>query len=430
MYTICIIIYNIIIYCVQPFIWIKLLWMSKHVPAYRKNWLERYGFYIFKNLRPGGIVLHAVSLGETLSIAPLIKALQKYYPNTIITLTSMTPSGLEMAQQFTPNNNIQCIYLPYDLPCSIQRFIKQIRPKLVIVMETELWPNLIRILYKHNIPLIIANARLSVHSFIKYKKINKFLFHIIKHITIIAAQYKSDAYKFLQLGLKQNQICIIGNLKFNITITQNLLKQIEFLKKTWVKQRPTWIASSTHPGEELLLLTVHKQLLSIFPNLLMILAPRHIERCLEISRITKKLGLSYIMKSNNIIPTTKTQVIINDTFGELMLLYGIANIAFVGGSLVRHGGHNPLEPAAHAIPIIMGPYTFNFNDICTKLHTSGGLITIFNSKSLIHILSTLLKNPGLRIYHGNCAAQVFKNNQGALKKLLDLIYKYLPPIHK
>lgn len=176
MYTICIIIYNILIYVIQPVIWIRLLWNSTQTPAYRKNWLERYGFYCNKKITPYGIIIHAVSLGETLSVIPLIQKLQKKYPNIFITITSMTPTGLESAHNFiyNNNNNIQCIYLPYDLPGSMKRFIQKIQPKLVIIMETELWPNLINALYHNNIPIIVANARLSTNSFIKYKKINFF----------------------------------------------------------------------------------------------------------------------------------------------------------------------------------------------------------------------------------------------------------------
>lgn len=417
-------IYIMIMYIIQPFIWIRLLWLSKNIPAYRKNWPERYGLYFHKNIKTHGIVVHAVSLGETLSIKPLITALHKYYPNIVITLTSMTPTGLELANRYT-FNNIQCIYLPYDLPGSIKRFIRKLKPKLIIIMETELWPNLINILYQYNIPIIIANARLSTQSFIKYKKISRFLLCMMQHITIIAAQHKSDASRFLQLGFKKEQLYITGNLKFDITITPHLLKKIEYLKKQWTKKRLTWIASSTHSGEEILLLKVHKHLLTIFPTLLMILSPRHPDRFFNVSHITKKFGLSYIMKSSGTVPTENTQVIINDTIGELMLLYGISDIAFIGGSLVQHGGHNPLEPAAHAIPLIMGPYTFNFHDICTQLYESNGLINVSNSESLIHTISILLNNKTLRIYHGRCAAQVLQKNKGSLKKLLSLLHNYL-----
>lgn len=425
MFRLCIIIYNFLIYIIQPVIFIQLLWRSKSIPGYRKNWTERYGFYFCKKIKPNGIVLHAVSLGETLLAIPLIKYIQKHYPKIPITLTSMTLSGLELAHKYTSNYHVQCMYLPYDLPGAMKRFVKKIQPKLVIIMEKELWPNLINILYQNNIPLIIANARLSFDSFVKYNKIKRFFSHIIQRITIIIAQNESDASRFLRLGFQKTKLHITGNLKFDITIPQDLLKKIKFLKKTWIKQRLTWIASSTHLGEEKILLSVHKQLLIMFPSLLMILTPRHPERFFDVALITKSFGFSYIMKSSGIAPTINIQVIINDTIGELMLLYGISDIAFIGGSLVRHGGHNPLEPAVLSLPIITGPYTFNFSEICSKLRILNGLININDEQSLTQVMSVLLKNKNLRAYYGNCAARVFKKNQGSLQRLLSLLHKYL-----
>ncbi|WP_236840085.1 lipid IV(A) 3-deoxy-D-manno-octulosonic acid transferase [Blochmannia endosymbiont of Camponotus nipponensis] len=411
-------------YIAQPIIWIRLLWRSRRTPLYRKRWLERYGFYQ-KPIKSDGIVLHAVSLGETLTAIPLIHALQQRYPKITITLTAMTPTGIELAQSKFSHNIIHCGYLPYDLPGSMKRFINQIRPRLVIVMETELWPNLINILYQRNIPFIIANARLSFRSFIGYKKFSSFVSLIMERIALIAAQNKEDASRFLKLGLKKNQLFITGNLKFDIAMTQDLLNKISFLKKTWIKKRQVWIASSTHAGEEILLLQAHKHLLTKFPNLLMILAPRHPERFINVKNMTEQAGLSYIMRSSGITPSKKTQVIINDTIGELMLLYGISDIAFVGGSLVNHGGHNPLEPAAHSIPLIMGPYTFNFHDICVKLHESNGLITVTDTESLVKAVIMLLTNQQCRLNYGYRAIKVLKHNQGALQQLLYLLDNYL-----
>lgn len=287
------IIYNIIIYLMQPFIWIRLLWRSRKIPEYRKNWLERYAYYPkHKHIKPNSIVLHAVSVGEILSTRSLINSMKQYYPNVTITLTSSTSSGFLLARQLKQEyrNIQQYIYFPYDLPGSIKRFINKIKPKLVIVMETELWPNLINTLNQYEIPFIIINARLSFKSFDKYKKLKHFFSFIMQLITFVVAQNKTNASRFLELGLKKNKLHIIDNLKFNISITQDLTKKILFLKNNWTKGRLTWIASSTHKGEEELLLKTHKQLLTLFPNLLMILAPRHPERFHEVINITKRAG--------------------------------------------------------------------------------------------------------------------------------------------
>lgn len=424
------VIYNIIIYIVQPIIWIQLLWRNKKSTLHYKDILERYGLYFKTQIKPLGIVLHTVSVGETVSIAPLICKIKQCYPNTVITLTVMTESGLEIARRFQSKYHIQYMYLPYDLPYSMKRFIKMVQPKLMIIMETELWPNLINTLYQYKIPLIIANARLSFNSFNKYKKIKYFLNYIMQRITIVAVQYETDANRFLRLGLKKNQLHIIGNIKFDMIIPKKIFKKKFTLHNTKFKKRLTWIAGSTHAEEETLLLQAHKTLLTTFPDLLMIFAPRHLERLTNIIKITKKLKLSYnIVKNNNFILTdhNNVQVIINNTIGNLVTLYGFSDIAFIGGSLItsHHGGHNPLEPAAYAIPLIMGPYTSNFNNICFKLYQSNGLIYVTDSTSLIHIISVLLKNQPLREYYGSCAFQVLEQNRGTLEKLMPIIHTYL-----
>lgn len=425
MYVMYMMIYNIIMYFLQPIVWLYLLWRSKRIPSYRKRWLQRYGFYK-KFIKPNGIILHAVSLGETLLSMPLIYSLRKRYPGIVITLTSMTPTGIEFAEsKYVNYNNLYCRYLPYDLFGSMRRFIRQISPKLVIVMETELWPNFINILYQCNIPCIIINARMSSYSFFRYQKLGFFISLIMKRITLIAAQNEEDASRFFKLGCQKNKLFITGNLKFDIEISQELLQKISFLKKTWVKKRRVWIAGSTHTGEEILLLQAHKRLLKFFPDLLMILVPRHSERCVDVRRIVEKIGFSYVMKSAKCMIEEQVQVVINDIIGNLMLLYGISDVAFVGGSLVKHGGHNPLEPAIYKIPILMGPYTFNFSNICMQLNKAGGLITVTNIISIVDVIFMLFKDSQCRINYGNGAARVFKYNQGVLKKLLYLLDTFI-----
>ncbi|WP_195909744.1 lipid IV(A) 3-deoxy-D-manno-octulosonic acid transferase [secondary endosymbiont of Heteropsylla cubana] len=418
-----IMLYNIFILLIQPLVWIRLLWRSKKVPAYRQRWKERYGFCRGK-IKPGGIMIHSVSVGETLAAIPLIKALVKLYPSLPLIVTTMTPTGSDQVKSVF-EKNIYHVYLPYDLPIIMSRFLRKVNPKLVILMETELWPNLIKKTYQRGIPLVVANARLSTRTSLIYKKFNFFISQILSCITLIAAQSKEDAARFLELGLKKNQLAITGNLKFEISITPELALQAITLRRQWAPHRPIWIAASTHKGEELLLLKVHRKLLSRFSNLLLILVPRHPERFLEVSKITMKAGFNYIMRSSNKIPTSKTQVVIGDTMGELMLLYGIVDLAFIGGSLVNHGGHNPLEAAANAIPILMGPNILNFVDICKKLEKSNGLIPVINATTLVSSISALLIDKKHRLYSGSQALKVLQQNQGALQRLLILLKPYL-----
>lgn len=416
--------YNIIIYLIQPLIWIRLLLRSRKSPAYRKRWAERYGFCKGKVVS-GGIMLHSVSVGETLAAIPLVRALRHRYPSLPITVTTMTPTGSERVQSAF-GKGVHHVYLPYDLAGSVNRFLDEVNPKLVIIMETELWPNLISALHRRKIPLVIANARLSARSAKGYQKLGKFIRTILQRITLIAAQNQEDGERFLSLGLKRNQLAVTGSLKFDISVTPELAAKAIALRSQWASRRQVWIATSTHEGEETLLLEAHKELLKAHPNLLLILVPRHPERFPVACELTRKAGLSFIQRSSGEVPSSSTQVVIGDTMGELMLLYGIADLAFVGGSLVDRGGHNPLEAAAHAIPVLMGPHTFNFKDICAKLAQDDGLITVTDTASLVKEISTLLTDEDYRLYYGRHAVEVLHQNQGALQRLLHLLEPYLP----
>ncbi|WP_413736534.1 lipid IV(A) 3-deoxy-D-manno-octulosonic acid transferase [Sodalis sp. RH21] len=417
-------IYNIIIYLIQPLIWVRLLWRSRKAPAYRRRWAERYG-YCQGKVKPGGIMLHSVSVGETLAAIPLVRALRHRYPFLPITVTTMTPTGSERVQSAF-GKDVHHVYLPYDLPDAMNRFLNHVNPKLVIVMETELWPNLIKALHRRKIPLVVANARLSARSAAGYKRFSGFVANIMRRITLIAAQTEDDGARFLDLGLKRNQLAITGSLKFDISVTPELAARALTLRRQWASRRQVWIAASTHEGEETLLLQAHRQLLTAFPDLLLILVPRHPERFSAARDMTQKAGLTSILRSSGEIPAHDTQVVIGDTMGELMLLYGIADLAFVGGSLVERGGHNPLEAAAHAIPVLMGPNTINFKDICSKLAEAGGLITVTDVPSLVKEVTTLLTDEDYRLYYGRHAVDVLHQNQGALQRLLHLLEPYLP----
>lgn len=408
----------------QPLIWIRLLLRSRKSPAYRKRWAERYGFCKGKVVS-GGIMLHSVSVGETLAAIPLVRALRHRYPSLPITVTTMTPTGSERVQSAF-GKGVHHVYLPYDLAGSVNRFLDEVNPKLVIIMETELWPNLISALHRRQIPLVIANARLSARSAKGYQKLGKFIRTILQRITLIAAQNQEDGERFLSLGLKRNQLAVTGSLKFDISVTPELAAKAIALRSQWASRRQVWIATSTHEGEETLLLEAHKELLKAHPNLLLILVPRHPERFPVACELTRKAGLSFIQRSSGEVPSSTTQVVIGDTMGELMLLYGIADLAFVGGSLVDRGGHNPLEAAAHAIPVLMGPHTVNFKDICAKLAQDDGLITVTDTASLVKEISTLLTDEDYRLYYGRHAVEVLHQNQGALQRLLHLLEPYLP----
>lgn len=417
--------YQVLLYLIQPLIWLRLLLRSRKAPAYRKRWGERYGFCKGKVV-PQGILLHSVSVGETLAAVPLVRALRHHYPDLPITVTTMTPTGSERVRSAF-GDDVYHVYLPYDLPGSVNRFLKTVDPKLVIIMETELWPNLISKLNQRKIPLIIANARLSERSAAGYQKLGSFVKTMLQKITLIAAQNQEDGERFIELGLKRSHLHVTGSLKFDISVTPELAARAVALRRQWAAHRPVWIATSTHEGEETIILETHKKLLTQFPQLLLILVPRHPERFPKAEQLTREAGLKYTLRSTDAVPDAQTQVVIGDTMGELMLLYGIADLAFVGGSLVERGGHNPLEAAAHAIPVIMGPHTFNFKNICAKLDQAEGLITVTDSESMATAIASLLNDEDYRRYYGRHAVEVLHENQGALLRLLTLLSPYLPP---
>ena len=418
------IIYTLLLYLIQPFVWLKLLWRSRKAPAYRQRWLERYGFCKNK-VKPNGILVHAVSVGETIAAIPLIKALQQKYPQLPITVTAMTPTGSERVKTLL-KDSVSHVYLPYDLPGAIKRFLKTTKPKIVIIMETELWPNLISQCYKQKIPLIIANARLSERSAARYGKLGKAVKQLFSKISMVAAQNQQDGERFVSLGLPADHLAITGSIKFDINLSNEQRQNINQLKQQWQLKRPVLIAASTHSGEDEIILTAFKKLLLKHANLLLILVPRHPERFKTVEKLISDNGFNYLKRSTNQIPTEQTQIVLGDTMGELVELYAMADIAFVGGSLVKQGGHNPLEPALHHIAIITGEYFFNFQVICEQLIEAQGMIVCTNSADdLYSTIDRLLNDNSRRVQLGENAYLVLKQNQGALSRLLAVINHYL-----
>lgn len=263
--------YTVLLYLIQPLIWLRLWLRGRKAPAYRKRWAERYGYCAGK-VKPDGILLHSVSVGETLAAVPLVRALRHRYPSMPITVTTMTPTGSERAASAF-GKDVHHVYLPYDLPGSMNRFLDNVNPRLVIIMETELWPNMIALLHQRKIPLVIANARLSERSAKGYKKLGKFMQRLLQRITLIAAQNQEDGERFISLGLKRSHLTVTGSLKFDISVTPELAARAITLRRQWAPRRPVWIATSTHEGEESIILEAHRKLLARFPTLLLILVP-------------------------------------------------------------------------------------------------------------------------------------------------------------
>ena len=395
-------------------------------PNYRKRLSERYGIYPhFTKPTPNGIIVHAASVGEVIAATPLIKAIQVRYPKLPITITTVTPTGSARVKDAF-GESVSHFYLPYDLPDAIHRFIDFVQPKLMIVIETELWPNLISHFHQRNIPFIVANARLSPRSAKRYGWIKRALKGTWQRIDMILAQDKVSEQRYLDLGYPHEKLVNTGNLKFDLEITEHLREKVfETVEALNISKRLVWIAGSTHEGEEKMILNAHQELLKKHPDLLLILVPRHPERFNQVEELIQKSGLSY-KKRSQFEPLEQTiQVLLGDTMGEMMVLYGLAEIAFVGGSLVKHGGHNPLEPIAFELPVISGVHTYNFPEIFDKLRSVHGVIEVESSAALAQTVAFLLENRNAREKIARYGFEVLKENQGALARHLHLLAPYL-----
>lgn len=418
-------VYTLLLYVLQPVLLLFMLLRSIKAPHYRQRLAECYGFYTTQAPKPQGIVVHAASVGEVIAATPLIKKLLANYPHLSITVTTFTPTGSERVKA-TFGQQVQHVYLPFDLPCAVARFIRFTQPKLCILIETEIWVNLISQMTKCGIDFAIVNARLSARSTERYTWFKSSLQTILNKISLIAAQDRVSAERYLQLGVQPERLQITGNLKFDLNLEKVLLDKIAYIKQQWQLERPVWIAASTHMGEDEIVLSAHRQLLKIFPNLLLILVPRHPERFQSVAELIEQQGFTYLKRSAQQPPRIQTQVLLGDTMGELMLFYGLAQVALVGGSLIERGGHNPLEPLAFQIPVLSGKYTFNFPEIFKKLLEVNGIWVVESeAKTLASAVEKLLDSPELQQTYAQAGYEVLLENRGSLQRLLEQLEPYL-----
>ncbi len=416
-------IYSLFFYLALPIILLRLLWRARKAPAYQQRWAERFG-YLNQAVTKNGIWIHAVSVGETLAAIPLIKALQQKYPALPITVTTTTPTGSERVIAAL-GTQVMHSYAPYDLPSAVQRFIQQIQPRLLILMETELWPNILHTCAAKKIPVLLTNARLSARSAAGYQRLGKLMREMLKNISLIAAQYEADAARFIALGMDPTRIKITGNIKFDLEIAADLAAKAQQLRTQWGAQRPVWIAASTHEGEEEIVLNAFAKIRQSLPNALLILVPRHPERFARVQVLCQQRGYNVIARSKQQAAAADTDIFLGDTMGELMLFYAASDCAFVGGSLIERGGHNPLEPAALGLPVFMGPHVFNFAVISEQLRTAQALFSVQNADDLATHVLQLLQDKNERQRVGDNGRRVVAQNRGAVAKQLALIEEYL-----
>ena len=421
--------YSFLLHLALPLILLRLYLRSRQAPAYRQRLAERFALAL-PPLRPGGIWVHAVSVGESIAAAPLIRALRQRHPELPITVTCMTPTGSERIRALFDAEiragDVQHCYLPYDLPWAAARFLDRVRPKLAVIMETELWPNHIHQCARRGIPTVLANARLSEKSARGYARFAGLTRPMLAEMDWIAAQTEAEAERFRRLGARAECVGVTGSIKFDLRIDPELQPRAKALRASWgAERRPLWIAASTHAGEDEQILAAHRQLLASHPDALLILVPRHPERFDAVHALCLREGLLTVRRSSGQPVTAQDQVLLGDTMGELLFLYALADVAFVGGSLVPNGGHNLLEPAALGLPVLSGPHLFNFLEIAAQLREAGALGEVGDSEALAHRLQHLLDDPQVRRRMGQAGLQTLRANQGALQRLLGGVEKLL-----
>jgi len=387
--------------------------------GYWANLHERFGFGPSAGSAPC-IWLHAVSLGEVSAAAPLVRALRARHPEMPFLLSTATPTGRARAQALF-GSEIGIRFLPYDTPGSVERFLRRVRPRLAIIMETELWPNLLHACRRREVPVVLANARLTAKSAARYRRLGTLFTEAVATIGLIAAQTPEDAERFVAIGADSARTRVIGNVKFDFELGDSLTEQGRQLRLQYVGARPAWIAGSTHEGEEDAALDAHAQLRTLLGDALLMLVPRHPQRFESVASLLVRRGIRFDRRSTARAVRPDAQVLLVDGVGELAALYAAADVAFVGGSLVPIGGHNLLEPAALGIPVITGPHNDNARDIARALVAGGGAVEVADAAELAGVLRKFFDDPKLRQLTGERGREFVERHRGSLARLLALI---------
>ena len=416
-------VYTLIFYLCLPLVGLRLLYRAWRAPAYARRWSERFGFINPPVSLKKSIWVHTVSVGESIAAAPLVKRLISLYPEHTIVVTTMTPTGSQQVKKLY-GDAVYHVYAPYDLPDAISRFLSRIKPDLAVFMETEIWPNTIAACHKRNIPTLLTNARLSERSARGYKRIGKLTRGMLQQLSFIAAQSEDDARRFVDLGFPKARLQVTGTLKYDLKVPATIKEEGQTLREQWLAGRSEgariFIAASTRKGEDEKIIEAFKTLQSTLPETLLVLVPRHPERFDQVYELVRTEGLEVVRRSTGEAITPTTNVLLGDTMGELLRMYATADMAFVGGSLVETGCHNPLEPAALGLPVVTGPHVFNFTEVVGTLEKAGALSIVQNSQELAEHVQTLLTDKTAAQAASDASLSVMDKNRGALDKQLML----------
>lgn len=408
--------YNLLIHLGLPLALLALYKPKRGKPGFGARWAEHLG-----RVPPTGqeapLWIHAVSVGETLAITPLIRALKAERPDLPILLTTTTRTGADQAAKL--GELVEHRYAPLDYPWAVAAFLRRVRPRALWVMETELWPNWLAACARQRLPVSIINARLSERSCRRYARFQGAFDTLSRPLTHLYCQHQDDAERFARLGIGRERLAVTGSIKFDMQLSDEVVAGGRALRLSF-GERPVWIAASTHQGEDEQVLAAHRRVLATYPQALLILVPRHPQRFDQVATLCATEGMPCARRSRGEQPGDETRVYLGDTMGELPLMLGAADVAFVGGSLVGVGGHNLLEPAALGKPCLTGPAYFNFSDITRQLLEQKGAEVVEDAEALGRSVNRLLGDGAGRRAMGEQARAVVLLNQGALARTLSL----------
>ncbi|WP_372377698.1 lipid IV(A) 3-deoxy-D-manno-octulosonic acid transferase [Vibrio natriegens] len=414
-------IYTLLLALASPILLFGLYKSKPNKPKFGPRWKEHFGITPKLNTDQRPIWIHAVSVGESIAAAPLIKALKKQNPEQTILVTTTTSTGAEQVEKL--GSLVEHRYMPIDFSFAVKGFLKATNPKQMLIIETELWPNTLNTVHQAGIPITVVNARLSEKSCNNYAKVQA-LFNLLHPcLTQILCQAESDAARFERLGVERSKLSVTGSIKFDIQISDDVKAKGKELRSALGEHRPVWIAASTHKGEDEQVLDAHKQVLDSHPNALLVLVPRHPERFDNVFELCQNQGFETVRRTSKSEVTESTQVYLGDTMGEMLTLIGSADVCFMGGSLIgdKVGGHNVLEPAALGVPIITGPSYFNFSEIIDALRNSSAIIIAQDYNAIAEHVSNLIPSRRDRQSIISNALNIVKTNQGAIVQTLNKV---------
>lgn len=418
--------YSALHYLALPFIFLRLAWRGHRDPGYWERWGERFGRVPALPGDQRTVWIHAVSVGEVQAAVPLVRALRSGDRDLRIVVTTTTPTGQQRVRQAL-GNGVLHRYAPYDLPAPVRRFLARVHPQLVIIMETELWPNILHQCSRQRIPVLLANARLSERSAASYRRVASTARQMLASVSGIAAQTRQDAARLVSLGARPDRVRVTGNTKFDVRLPASLGEEAQVLRRCFGVDRGVWIAASTHDGEEQQVLQAFETVRQALPDSLLVLVPRHPDRAASVAALAKKFGHVTLTRSESPATCVDASVFIGDTLGELPLFYAASDVAFVGGSLVQEGGHNMLEPAALGIPVIFGPYVHDVVDISERLTQAGAGRKVEDKDELGAAVVEYMQDANLRHVAGQRGREFVEENRGALTLVMELVDELMAP---